>query len=168
MWLNQRSHVIWNVAMQQVPFLMQCPFSSYRKPATSLTESIKSYSLETWKSCSLLEHLGGIIGKLHYGIKWVEPAILTSFSFLPFAVTSTFPAAKYLKIDLWQITSALLLNYFLMCDRPYCYNTVNWVWVSEEALEAFSTEIHQNKKNAMPNMGRNNSKDLWVITVSLT
>jgi len=56
---------------------MQCPFFSYRKPATNLTESIKSCSLETWKSCSLLEPLGGITGKLHYGIKWVGPATLT-------------------------------------------------------------------------------------------
>lgn len=168
MWLNQRCHVACNVAMQQVLSLTQCPFSSYRKPATSLTESIKSCSLEMWKSCSLLEHLGGIIGKSHYGIKWVGPAIIT----IPASVFSLGCHFKFSTCQIpknWFITAIQKWSVtFLMGDRSYCYDTVNWIWVSEGGLKAFSIEILQNKENAVPPTGKNPSKDLRVVTVVLT
>lgn len=74
------SHVILLQQGRVLSLTQAWVFFSYRKPATRLTEPIKSCFLETWRSCSLLEHPGGIIGKLHYGIKWVEPAILNLLS----------------------------------------------------------------------------------------
>lgn len=141
----------------------QRDFSSCRKPATSLTELIKSCSLEMWKSCSLLEHLGGITGKLHYGIKWVGQAI------------STIPASVFcllLSLQLSHLPNTQELVYNsnseVMGGRCYCYDTFNRVRVSEEALKTLSTEIHQNKGSAERTTGRNHSRDPWVIAVALT